>query len=463
MEIKNFEPRTYQLSIVKTCKEKNTLVCLPTGTGKTKIGILLSIERLNSYEKSQVLVLTPTKPLAAQICKEFKDNTTIDEDRIILLTGSIIPEKRMKFYNDATVIVATPQTINEDLINNRCTLSEYSLLMVDECHRSKENYANTKVSKFYSEQSKFPRILALTASPSSSKDSIDLICKNLSIESIEIRTENDEDLKEFIQKKDVEKIFVDFPEDFKAIHDLIKQEYKLRLEGVKSFGIHKPISVINKTDLLMLQKRLQGEIRNGNKSAFYGISLVSQLLKLDYCLNLLETQTPNAMHNFLTGLKNDESKAAKSILASENVKEAIELSYKLIDKKTKHPKLNKLLEILKKEMKINSNYKSIVFANFRNTVVEIVDELNKSGISAIKFVGQADRQDKGLKQKEQIEIIENFKNGKFNVLVASSVGEEGLDIPEVNSVIFYESIGSELRKIQRSGSPGLPSFPVWNQ
>ncbi len=449
MQIKNFIPRPYQLNILKICKEKNTLVCLPTGTGKTKIGILLAINRLNKHENSKVIVLTPTKPLANQICKEFKEYTSINENEITLLTGSIAQNKREDLYLNSKVIVATPQTVSQDLINSRTTLDNCVLLIVDECHRSKDNFANTKVARLYKEQSKFPRVLALTASPSSSREIIDQVCNNLNIEAVEIRSEEDEDLKEFIQKKDIDYINVEFPEKFKNIHDILKTEFRSKLENLRSFGLTKPVSIINKTDLLMMQRRLQIEIQKKNASAFYGISLVSLLLKLSYAMELLETQSLNSLKEFFNQLQTDTSKAAKSIVSNENIKTAIDLTNKLIEDNVKHPKLIKLTETLKQELINNPNYKAIVFANYRNTVTEIVEELNKINIKATKFVGQADRKDKGLKQAEQIEIINKFKENIFNVLVASSVAEEGLDIPEVNAVYFYEPIGSELRKIQR--------------
>ena len=454
MEIKDFVPRVYQINIASTCKEKNTLVCLPTGTGKTKIGILAALERLNKFQESKVLVLTPTKPLAAQICNEFKNNTTINSEEVILLTGSISPKKRKEMYNSAKVIIATPQTIQQDLDNVRISMKHFSLLIVDECHRSKENFSNTKVAKYLIEQSDYPRILALTASPGSSKEIIREVCSNLNIESIEIRTAQDEDIKEFIQQKEIEYINVDFPEDFKKVHNILKELYNSKLENVKSFGITKPLSIINKTDLIILQKRLISEIKNKNKSAFYGMYLVSYLLKLNYAMELLETQSLQSLKEFFNKLKTDESKAGKSLISDEKIKKAEFIVEELILKGIKHPKLIKLIEIIKEELSKNINYKAIVFANYRNTVNEIVNLLNTNGIISSKFVGQADRKDKGLKQKEQMEIINKFKENKFSILVASSVGEEGIDIPEVNAVIFYEPIGSELRKIQRTGRTG---------
>ncbi len=450
-KIINFTPRPYQINIFKTCKENNTLVCLPTGTGKSKIAILLAIERLNKFPDSKIIILTPTKPLANQICNEFKNFTDIPHEKIILLTGSLAPEKRTELYLNSKIIVATPQTIEQDLNNIRTNLKNTSGLIIDECHRSRENYANTKVAKIYFENGENPLILALTASPGSTKEKIDEIKNNLMINNIEIRTDIDEDLQEFIQKKDIIKIEVDFPEKFKDIHKLVKEIYQNRLQNIRSFGVTKPLSAINKVDLINLQKMLQIEIKKKNKSAFYGISLVAQLLKLSYALELLETQSLFSFKDFIEKLKIEETKAAKNIIKEPNLIKALELTNKLISENVKHPKLLKLILIIKEEIELNKEYKSIVFANYRSTVQEIVNELNKNNIKSSKFVGQADRIDKGQKQKEQIEIINKFKNKEFNILVASSVAEEGIDIPEVNSVIFFEPIGSELRRIQRSG------------
>jgi Fanconi anemia group M protein len=54
-------------------------------------------------------------------------------------------------------------------------------------------------------------------------------------------------------------------------------------------------------------------------------------------------------------------------------------------------------------------------------------------------------------------MLERFKNNEFNVLVMSSVGEEGLDIPAVDKVIFYEPVPSAIRTIQRRGRTGRQS------
>lgn len=50
--------------------------------------------------------------------------------------------------------------------------------------------------------------------------------------------------------------------------------------------------------------------------------------------------------------------------------------------------------------------------------------------------------------------MQKFRDGLFRVLIATRVGEEGLDIAEVNQVIFYDNVPSSVRYIQRRGRTG---------
>ncbi len=449
-QIKNFQPRPYQVNISNQAINFNTLVVLPTGTGKTKIAILTAINRLNNIQNSKVLICAPTKPLSSQIHKEFIDFTDIPEQRISLLTGSLKPDKRKQLWDLSFVIIATPQTILKDIQNNKISLNNLSLLVLDECHRSRDNYATTILADNLTKTQVDYKILALTASPGSSKERIEQICKNLFIEKIEIRTDDDEDIKEFLQKKDVQWINVHLPLEYKEIHNILNQLYKEKLSSLHNFGLTKPISIINKKDLLSLQFVLRKQIPQ-NKAAFWGISILSQCIKLNHMLELLETQGLIPLKTFIEKLKTETTKSSKAILSSTKIQK-IEIDINTLQLKgVKHPKISKLKELINEEIAKDKNAKIIVFANFRDTVKEITDELNISDIKAERFVGQANKSYKGLKQSEQVEILRNFNESKFQVLVASSVAEEGIDISEVRAVIFFEAVPSELRRVQRMG------------
>ncbi len=448
----NFEPRGYQKSIVETCKEKNTLVVLPTGTGKTSIALMLAADRLAKYPESKIVITAPTKPLCNQHVLSFQERSTLKEE-IAVITGAIPPEKRAALWNQAKVIIATPQTVESDLKQGRIKLNTTSLLCLDECHRSRQHYATTVLVKQYLEQSPYPRILGLTASPGGTQERIQEICDNLAIEAVEIRTEEDEDVKPYIQEKIIEWIKLDIPEDIEKISTRLRKVHQDLLNKVKRLGYNKPVQYITRRDLLMMQAELRKQITKGNPSAFYGISLIAQIIKLDHLITLLETQSFQAVPKYEAKLKEEETKAAKALLNNPEIIRSLEEMKYYAQKK--HPKMERVIEKIQHELKENPKAKLIVFANYRDIVAEITEHCIAAGIDARRFVGQADKkQDKGLKQVEQAAVLQAFKQGEFPVLTASSVGEEGLDIPEVDAVLFYEPVPSELRRVQRAGRTG---------
>ncbi|VEU22830.1 DEKNAAC103906 [Brettanomyces naardenensis] len=63
-------------------------------------------------------------------------------------------------------------------------------------------------------------------------------------------------------------------------------------------------------------------------------------------------------------------------------------------------------------------------------------------------------QSKGMSQKVQKELLSKFKSGVYNILVATSIGEEGLDIGEVDMIVCFDSTSSPIKNIQRMGRTG---------
>ena len=449
-EIK-FTPRDYQKSIVETAKSKNTLIVLPTGLGKTKCAIALAIERLNKFPESKILLCSPTKPLSNQIRNEFIAATNLTESDISLLTGMISPKKRENFYKEAKVIVCTPQTAQQDIMHDRLNLENFSLLVLDEAHKSRMKFANTIVAKQYTNQSQYPRILALTASPGSTKEKINEIKENLFIEAIEIRSTEDLDVKDYVQKKNLQFIEVELPKEFLEIHALLSEVYKKKLKQIKAFGLTKPISIINKRDLLSFQSYLFLEAKRGNKASYYGVSLTSGAIKLTHALELLETQGLKSFSKFMEKLQNETSKASISISKEPPIKRAMELLDKLKENNLDHPKLDKLTEIIKEELKNDLNLKIIIFANFRDTVKNIVNELKKiPDASPVELIGQKE----GVTQKHQLETIKLFEEGKYNIICCTSIGEEGISLGQLNIAIFFDQAPSGIRRIQRTGRVG---------
>jgi ERCC4-related helicase len=440
MKIK-ITPRIYQEKIFATAAKQNTLVILPTGLGKTIIALMLAVHRLTKFPNSKILFLAPTKPLCEQHKKTFEEN--IDKGTFTVLTGTKKPEERKKLWESSDFIFATPQTITNDLISGRISFENVSLIIFDEAHRAVGDYDYVFLAKSYMKLAKNPHILALTASPGSDKEKINEIKRNLFIEKIEFRNEKSPEVKPYIKKMDIEKIFIDLPESLKELKELFEKALRTRLKLLKEANIIQTsdINKVKKSDML----KLQGKLVSMQEPAFFNyVSIVAACTKIMHCLELLQAQGIKPLCKFLEKLKRQQLKikATKQLMKDTEFREAMARAFELEEKKVEHPKFEVLMNL------INPKEKTIVFTNYRDTVNRIVEFLKTNPkLKPVKFIGQKS----GMSQKEQIKTLNDFKEGKHNVLVSSSIGEEGLDIPEVQKVIFFEPIPSALRTIQRRG------------
>ncbi len=453
---KTLERRSYQIAIAATALMHNTLVILPTGLGKTAIALLVIASRLHNKD-GKALVLAPTKPLVEQHAEFFRRTLKIPPDQIVALSGEIPPEKRFSMWRSAKVIVSTPQVIENDLIAGRINLEDVVHVTFDEAHRAVGNYSYVFIAKTYFKQAKDPLVLAITASPGSDIERIKEVIENLGIEEIEIRTEFDPDVKPYIHEKKIEWVKVDMPKELEEVREAFKKCLKSRFKKLESLGV--PVNPdMTKKELLALQEALQSEaVETRDSKLFEALSVLAEILKIQHGVELIETQGLDALKHYLKRLvveakSKGGSKASKSIIIDPVFRKAV---LKALKCEVDHPKLEKLKEIVQNQLKKNPNSRIIVFTNYRDTADVISKELQKIGIKAVRFVGQASRaDDKGMRQKEQIEVLEKFREGAINVLVATSVGEEGLDIPETDLVVFYEAVPSEIRAIQRKGRTG---------
>ncbi len=457
--IKNFKPRLYQETIFSTASQKNTLIVLPTGMGKTNIFLMLAAHRLKQYPKSKILLIGPTRPLIDQYYRVFEKHFDIDKDKMAIFTGFVKPEKREELWKDARIIFSTPQGLENDIISNRIKLEEVSLLGIDEAHRAVGDYAYVFIAKQYHARAKYPRITAMTASPGSELEKINEVLQNLFIEEIEIRNETSPDVRQYIQQLKTKWVKVDFPEEFREVHMFLTDCFNSKMEMVKKYGYISSIQMYSKSkkDLLALQAKLQGEIARGNRdfAVLKSVSYAAEALKVQHAIELIETQGVEPLYKYLEQIENQgytsKVKAVQNLVRDINFRSALIKTRSLFEKKVEHPKMKELIRIVSEKIE-GPDYKIIIFSQYRDTGANIVSALaNVSGAKPVLFVGQAKKNGSGLTQKKQIEILESFRNGDYNVLVSSSVGEEGLDIPQVDCVIFYEPIPSAIRHIQRRG------------
>ncbi len=452
----SFTPRLYQQTIVGTASLHNTLVVLPTGLGKTHIAIMLAAHRLKQYPKSKILVLAPTKPLVDQHTKTFAEHLPDAESLSTVLTGRVSPEKRQTEYERATFIFSTPQTIENDLLSDRVSLKDVSLLVLDEAHRAVGDYAYVYIAKQYRKHASHERILSLTASPGSDKQSIEEVVRNVAAEKIEVRTQDDPDVKPYVQEMEVQYREVDLPPQLTALRDVVARLIRNRLSMLKQHGFINDTQ-LNKTQLLMAQKELQGQLRGGQPDpmVWRALSVLAEVMKAQHAQELLESQGVSAVVSYLSSLERQaargQSKAVKNLVSDPEFRHVIMTAQSLEEKGVEHPKLATLLALVKLTLTKNKRAKIIVFSQYRDMAQKIVKSL---GEKARLFVGQQKKGETGLTQKEQKEMLAEFREGEFPVLVATAVGEEGLDIPSVDLVAFYEPVPSAIRTIQRRGRTG---------
>lgn len=447
---KAIEARLYQEAILGRAVNSDLLCVLPTGLGKTPIAIVLAVHRLEKFPGSKILVMAPTKPLTEQHLASFRRAINLPDEEFVLVTGKTRPEGRQEFYAKARLIFATPQTIENDLRGGRIDLADFSLLVFDEAHHSIGDYAYPFIAKAYAGQAKNRRILGLTASPGGTKMKIREIMENLGIREVEIRTERDIDVEPWVKEKQVEWLYVTLPENFLGIREHLHTAYMRRLERLKKIGFTKPVRLVSKRDLLELQKKLFASQEKGYMK-FFGMSLVSQALKLEHALGLLETQGITSLWNYFRKLSSSKAKSSRSVLKDKDVLKAMKLSEALEAEGRKHPKMAKLCEIVSGQLHKKPGSKTIVFANYREMVKEIVKALAcVDGAKPAEFMGQKE----GMTQAEQKQRLQAFRDGHYNILVTTSIGEEGMDIPEMELAVFYEPVPSEIRSIQRRGRVG---------
>ena len=455
------EFRLYQTKIAEAAFERNTLVILPTALGKTVISAIVAAKILYNYRKTKVLMMAPTRPLVMQHRRRFTTMLKLGAEDTALLTGKTPPEYRMSVWEgDARVIFSTPQVVKNDLLEKRLMLEEYGLLVFDECHRAVKNYAYTSIAKYYLSQAKYPLVLGMTASPGSDTRRFLDICRNLFIEQIEYRNEDDPDVQPYLQPIDVKWKRVDLPQEYVAMKSLIQTMLDKRLLWLYTRGIIKsrPKYTTRRSLLeagdelrLMLEER-DAEERRGIFTAIIAQSLA---LTLFHMLELLESQGVWTLNTFLNKVE-QEKREKRSYAILVNEPEYKRLTTAIDSTPIDHPKKVLLKRLVREILEMKPSSRMLVFTQYRATASHLVSELNMlQGVRANRFVGQASTLlDKGLTQEEQATRIEQLEDGSLNVLVATSIAEEGLDIPAVDQVFFYEPIPSEIRYIQRRGRTG---------
>jgi Fanconi anemia group M protein len=455
-----FEAREYQKRIAEVAASTNTLVVLPTGLGKTIIAIIVAAELLRKHPESKVMVLAPTRPLVLQHLRAFGAELRLPEGSMAALTGTVDPGERELIWMKSKVIFATPQTVYNDVRHGRVSLRDVVLAVFDEAHRSVKDYTYTKLAMAYRETAERPLIMGLTASPGASKEKINEIKRNLFIEVVEARSEESEDVKGYVEKTNIETIRVRVPDEYYETTLRLRELYNEKVKKLLSGGFLRS-NRVSKKALLEARSVISARLRSaqasgGQKGYIFGAIInQAQAVAILHALEMIETQGAPPLLRYLEKMRErpDKGKAISSLVRDPKWLRVEEEAKRLAA--IPHPKISVMLDVVKIQLRRKGDSRVIVFTQYRDTIEDIVRALEKEGVSARRFVGQSDREgSRGMDQQTQTRTLDLFRRGEFKVLVSSSIGEEGLHVPDVDLVVFYEAVPSEIRYIQRRGRTG---------
>ena len=430
----SIEKRDYQVNLANQAIKENCIVVLPTGLGKTAIALNVIAEYL-AKGTGGALFLAPTRVLVHQHYEFLKANLTLDD--ISLITGEDPIQKRTKLWSNS-VICATPEITKNDLDRQIVSPEQFNLVVFDEVHRTVGDYAYSGIAERFENSS--ARLIGLTATLPSEKEKATEILTRLRISSIAERTEDSPDVKPYIQETKTEWINVELPPELKSIQTLLKLALNERYDTLQKNGIRLSEQQ-SLSALLRIRQFVLSRNRRSAKPLFTAI-------RIHYALSILEAHGITPFLKFCERARKKKGAGVKELFEVDpNFTRAVHLAKEAQSRGIEHSKIPKLKEILE-----SVPGKALIFTSYRDSVDLIFNKLTEMGVSAGILIGKAG--ETGLKQKEQIEAVQKFRDGIFQVLVATRVGEEGLDIAEVNQVIFYDNVPSSIRYIQRRGRTG---------
>jgi len=430
----SIEQRDYQVNLANQAIKENCIVVLPTGLGKTAIALQVIAEYL-SKGTGGALFLAPTRVLVNQHYEFLKTHLTLDD--ISLVTGEDPIQKRTKLWGNS-VICATPEITKNDFDRQIVSPEQFNLVVFDEVHRTTGDYAYSGIAERFENFS--ARLVGMTATLPSEKEKATEILTKLRISSIAERTEDSPDVKPYIQETNTEWINVELPPELKSIQTLLKLALDERYETLRKNGI-RLTEQQSLSALLRIRQFVLNQNRRSAKPLFTAI-------RIHYALSILEAHGITPFLKFCERARAKKGAGVKELFEIDpNFTRAVHLAKEAQSKGIEHSKIPKLKEILE-----SVPGKALIFTSYRDSVDLIYNKLTEMGISAGILIGKAG--ESGLKQKEQIETVQKFRDGVFQVLVATRVGEEGLDIAEVNQVIFYDNVPSSIRFVQRRGRTG---------
>ncbi len=448
------EARGYQLEAVASAMLGSTMVVMPTGFGKSAVEWMVIAHHLERGGK--ILLLAPTVALLAQHQRMLLTHLVIGESDVVMFTGHTAPAKRPDLWASGTIILATAQVVRNDAMSGAIDLSELSLVVVDEAHHARGQHAYAQVADLVRSSAPNAMVLGATASPGTSRDVILEVEKRLGIERWSVHAREDAGLSPYAVDLSVASEHLALPDTLLRLIAPLAEEERAVAERLRRQGYLADTGHLTAAMLDNAQRKASASIARRDRRGYEAARAVSDLRRLHLLLDLLRCQGMEVAKAFLdrqAAKTGKDGKKAGRLLdrpAVRQLRDSLEVTAEL------HPKPHAVERLLDARHRGKKDTKTLVFTEYRDTVDRLVERLSLSEhLSPLPFVGQSNAGERrGMSQKEQVAQIDAFRRGEANVLIATSVGEEGLDIPSADLVVFYEPVASAVRAIQRRGRTG---------
>ncbi|XP_057571269.1 ATP-dependent RNA helicase DHX58 [Hippopotamus amphibius kiboko] len=472
------ELRPYQWEVIMPALEgKNIIIWLPTGSGKTRAAAYVAKRHLETVDRAKVVVLVNRVHLVTQHREEF--SRMLDRRwTITTLSGDMGPRAgfgHMARQHD--LLICTAELLQKALTSpeeeEHVELNAFSLLVVDECHHThKDTVYNVILSRYLElklhRTRPLPQVLGLTASPGTGGastldgaiDHVLQLCANLDTWRIMSPQDYRSQLQEHSQQP---------CKQYDLCHRRTEDPFGDRLKELMD-QIHDHLEMPELRRDFGTQTYEQQVVELSQDAAEAGLQdrrvYALHLRRYNDALLIHDTVRAVDALGTLRDFYDGERASKTQILRAERWLLALFDDHKnelarLATRGPENPKLEVLEEILQKQFRSPDSPRGIIFTRTRQSAHSLLLWLQQQpGLQTVAIrpqlligAGNSSQRTQTIQmtQRDQQEVIHKFRTGTLNLLVATSVAEEGLDIPQCNVVVRYGLLTNEISMVQARG------------
>ncbi|MEG3601571.1 MAG: DEAD/DEAH box helicase [Candidatus Thermoplasmatota archaeon] len=305
------EARGYQLRSLERILSFSSLMVMPTGFGKTAVEWMAMAEFLRRGATKIVLV-APTTGLVDQQVTMAHERLNLPTERIVAYTGETGPDKRKALWDNATVLMATPQVIRNDAMNGVIDLATVELLILDEAHHATGNHAYAQVGNLYQRANPHGRVLAATASPGSTLRNINEVRTNLNAHNLDLCKRNEPLLSAYDVDMKIHTHVLDLPDTLTALLAPLRAHFDEEVAHLQRQGFMPTKEYIGTNDIERAQQSASRAIQQRDMRGYDAARRVADLRRLHILMNLMQTQGTSVAQAFLNRAEEEGRRGRKT-------------------------------------------------------------------------------------------------------------------------------------------------------